>query len=175
MRRRNLIAGVGAVLSSGGLILGSGAFSSTQATRNMEVTVAQDDESYLYLDPQEVNYGDGVLGRSVDPGKTVEFHVPGTINEDESLGIGPNSTYLFQDLLEIRNYGTNTVEIYSTYESNELEDVRLVHDKSVLRESNRSKAVSPGNSLKDVGLLLRTGSEPLGNIETDILINAEEP
>jgi len=42
LNRRNTIIGLGTIVAGGGAALGSGAFSSTEATRDLEVNVVTD-------------------------------------------------------------------------------------------------------------------------------------
>ena len=52
MKRRNLILLLGGA-SSGAMSVGTGAFSSVEAERGVKVSVVEDDEAYLGLDPVE--------------------------------------------------------------------------------------------------------------------------
>lgn len=182
MRRRNFVAGVGAVLGSASLALGSGAFSSAQTSRDMEISVVQDDDAYLYLDPEPVSghESEGPLYRSLDDGDTVGFYIPG--QSEDNVGVGPNSNYIFQNLLEIRNYGTTPVEIYSSYEDDLLKDIRLFHDGNILTEYNRSSVIEPGGTLENVGLAMSTKDIDEYNlvggtdtVETEVTIRANDP
>lgn len=114
MYRRRLLAAVG--LAAGGLTtaVGSGAFTSVAATRDVAVSVADDDDAYLALDPDD----DSELLRSTVSDDTIEFSIPGAANDgpDEGpvgRGVAPNSTYTFANLLSVRNQGADPVAVFS--------------------------------------------------------------
>ena len=113
MKRRNFIAGLGALSAGGAAALGTGAFSSVEAERDVSVELADDADAYLALESTsqyaEPN-GDGVL--ELDFGTQVDV-------DDEELGehVGEDSTYFFgsgssdRNVFEVENQGTQEVEV----------------------------------------------------------------
>ena len=53
MKRRQFILGTGAAAAGGSALLGSGAFSSVEAERDVTVEVADDADGYLGLEPSD--------------------------------------------------------------------------------------------------------------------------
>ncbi|MBZ6494406.1 hypothetical protein [Natrinema longum] len=51
MNRRNVLVGLGAIVASGGAALGTGAFSTVEANRTVEVTTAGDANAFIGLEP----------------------------------------------------------------------------------------------------------------------------
>jgi hypothetical protein len=98
MKRRNVLVGTSGVVG-GGAILGTGAFSTASARREMEVTVADDAEGLIALRPGEES------GAVVDDeGEAIRID----FGSDEVPGEGANvdTEFTFDDLLEVRNQGT---------------------------------------------------------------------
>jgi len=92
MRRRTLLAGLGSLVASGSLAVGTGAFSTTRAERTVSVSVADDADALLSLEP----LGEGF--RSEDQDDEIQFSFPGLVEQlaDDDLGLGPNSVYEFE-------------------------------------------------------------------------------
>lgn len=67
MKRRNIIVLLGATAASGSAVVGSGAFSSVEADRDLDVSVVGDEDAYLALDyPSTVTVGcDGAVSLAV--------------------------------------------------------------------------------------------------------------
>lgn len=170
MRRRTLVAGLGSLVASGSLAVGTGAFSSTSAERRVSVSVAQDDQALLALDDNGAGTGPGGLGRSIegDDGR-VELFLPGVgrRNEREHLGLGVESTYEFDrdsaaddpGLVGIRNRGTQTVSVFSRHETDSQLEIELYdvsdHDRTAFRREPAE--LDPGESV-NVGVRVRIHS-----------------
>ena len=129
MKRRNVIGLVAGASGLAALGIGSGAFSTVRADRELTVDVVRDHSAYLGLEPlgdgfADVNYG----ARSRVDDRTVMFRFPSADelhpDKDPDLGLGRDSVYRFvrdagedpdgtNGLLEITNQGTNPVTVYS--------------------------------------------------------------
>lgn len=115
MKRRGLLAGVGALAAGGSAAIGTGAFTRVTATRSVSVNVADEDQAYLALDEL-----DGTEFQNAT------FASQGTVNEisldfndengtgDGSDGVGLNSVYEFDNVFQIKNQGTQSVEVEIT-------------------------------------------------------------
>ena len=117
MKRRNFIIGAGAMAAGGAATLGSGAFTSAQAARDVSVEVADDSEAYLALESND-EY-------AVERDGTLELD----FSQEVSGGgthVGERSAYIFGDdqawlnpedgLSIVRNQGTEDVEIQPQFE-----------------------------------------------------------
>ena len=116
-----------------------------------------------------------MTGRSATLGSQVRFELPGDEDgESNAKGLGIDSIYEFHNLLRIENQGTQSVEVYSTYGGETLENLALVRDNGVLRDDPPVLDVGEG---VDVGLLVNTHGTPVRETEYDetLTIVADQP
>lgn len=109
MRRRKLLVGAGSLAVGGAAVLGSGAFTSVSAERGIEVDTAGDADAFLTIEPDNtpnaseyVNTSGGTV--SLDFTNTNNSGYPGGGN-----GVNQNAVTVFDDLLNVKNQGTQTV------------------------------------------------------------------
>lgn len=174
MKRRKLVTALGAAVGSGGLVLGSGAFTTVSAKRSVTVDVADDDRAFLRLEPLTDEGIDGDwTGRSYSNGQTVAFDIPGDEDGENSNteGVGVDSVYEFHDLVEVVNQGTQPVKLYSTYNGS-LADLALVNDNGILRDD--PPTLGTGDSI-DVGLYIDTHGTSTGEFDEALTIVADQP
>jgi hypothetical protein len=175
MKRRRFLAAAGLLAGSGSLALGTGAFTSVSAERNVSIAVADDYRAFLRMEPIGDEGLDGEsTGRSFVNGRKVAFEIPGDDDGENpnAEGIGLDSVYEFHDLLEIVNQGTQPIEVYSTYGGNALKDLALVRDSGILRDDPSTLDV--GEHL-DVGLYIDTHGSSVGEFEEKLTIVADQP
>ncbi|WP_141212243.1 DUF1102 domain-containing protein [Halorubrum ezzemoulense] len=104
--RRKFITGLGALAAGSAAAVGTGAFTSVEATRSVEVNVTGDADAYLGLKAADHPNGDAYVD---DSGDTVAIDITETTNDDnETLGSGlnPNATTVIENLLVVTNQGT---------------------------------------------------------------------
>lgn len=107
MNRRNVLVGLGTIVAGGGAALGTGAFSSVEAQRNVNVNVEGDGSGLLGLLSDDATYSqrssttDGMLELTFDDG-------------DGSVGFNLNATTTFDPLFGVENNGGNSVGVYIT-------------------------------------------------------------
>ena len=130
MKRRNFIAGLGALSAGGAAALGTGAFSSVEAERDVSVELADDANAYLALeatsDYAEANE-DGML--ELDFGDL----------EDHGDGVGEDSSYIFGSGNPERN--VFTVENQGTQDVNVTPDQQLIafdEDGNIIQDDNNN-------------------------------------
>jgi len=142
--RRSVLVGVGSLVAGGGVILGTGAFSSVQAERGVSVKTTGDASAFLALDATNATNGayasetgdDGQLqidiGDLSDPSRDQTVEVGGA-------GVNKNAVTIIKDIFVVRNQGTQTVEV--TF--NSIEDDRgnnnIVPDRPGDRVLNKDK------------------------------------
>lgn len=186
MKRRKFVLGLGAVAGTSGVV-GSGAFTSVSATRRLEVETAGDNNALLRLK----QLGDGSRSSENGTPEKVEFSFPG---EDErldnpNLGLGVDSVYEFdrgpgesddpnptEGLLRIENRGTQSVEVYSEYNTDSDLDVELydVTDDNETALRDDPPILDVGDSV-DVGFRIRTFGADTDTFNETLTIIADQP
>ena len=108
MNRRQLLYGLGGLTGASSLTLGTGAFTSVEASRSVSVAVADDADAFLRLAPCDGPNGDYVT----TGGGTVALDV--SASNDALLGAGVNADALtvVDDVLEVENQGTQPVGVW---------------------------------------------------------------
>lgn len=174
MNRRNLLAGF-CGLTSGGLLMGAGAFSSVEARRRLTVEVAQDSEALLKLEQL------GAGHRSTNDGTRGAVMLTFGDNQ-QSAGLGTDSVYEFDrdndavvdGLIRITNQGTQSVKIRADHTTDSELTVALYDlsdsERTALR--TRPAKLAVGESI-DVGVRIRTHGAALGSFEETMTIVAE--
>ena len=174
MKRRTLIAAVGASLGGAGTLVGSGAFSFVRADRNVQTDVVVDKEAYLRLMPRDSNY----VSHSTNG--LLKFDFDGVFSEANGFGegVGTDSAYRFDDLFSARNQGTRDVRLYAEYDDDAMTDVRVFEyapnpSDEPLTSDSPSTEIGPGEVVQ-FSMEIDTTDVPLGTYETSIEIVATE-
>lgn len=190
MKRRTLLAGLASTSAASSMLVGSGAFTSVNADRRLNVEVADDNLALLSLSER----GEGVegpLGRSNKGGDQVTFSFPGRSrqSEDPELGLGVDSVYVFtQDggeagdespekgLARIENRGTQPVVVYSNHQTDSELEIELfdVEDPQQTALRDAPEKLSVGDYV-DVGFRIRTFGAEVGDFDETLTIVAEKP
>ena len=102
--RRKFIAGLGALATGSAAAMGTGAFTSVRAERNINVAVAGDHEAYLALDASVSNYAE-------ETGNTLALQFDGSNSGQNGEGLNANADTTFQNVMRIENQGTETVRL----------------------------------------------------------------
>ena len=144
MNRRNVLVGMGALTVGGGAIFGSGAFSSVEAERTANISVADDAAAYLALEVHSSRDPDSGFVQTSGAGTgagQLEFYFDGTDTANAD-GLNENSVTRFDNLLTITNNGSNDVSItVEAYDAN-------------------------NESTVDLGLSAYQGNDPTAAVET---------
>lgn len=104
MERRKFIAGLGSLTAAGAAGIGTGAFTSVRAERNLNVAVAGDNEAYLALDASVSDYAE-------ETGNTLELQFDGSNPGQNGEGLNANADTTFQNVMRIENQGTETIRL----------------------------------------------------------------
>jgi len=163
MKRRRLLTSLGTLASGTTLALGTGAFTSVSADRSVTVETTRDESALLALD----DIGSGYRSRE-DDGE-VAFTFPSSKEKDLrgnlDLGLGRNSIYEFdgdietkkQGLLKITNQGTQSVEVYSRYQTESELEIELYDVTDSNKTALRDNPVTLGvGEHVNVGFRIRT-------------------
>ncbi|ELZ49494.1 hypothetical protein C465_07986 [Halorubrum distributum JCM 9100] len=112
MNRRNILAAIGALGAGGAIITGTGAFTSVEANRNVSVTVEGDANAYLSLDDTGNANSKYLNTNSTDE---LEIDLTGNNSTDAGgTGVNADAVTVIEDLFEVRNQGTQEVELTVT-------------------------------------------------------------
>lgn len=173
MKRRRLLLGAGAALSSGAAVIGSGAFSTVEADRRLEIGLETDRNAYLQIEDisDYAKTEDGVVTLVFDG------NAP-PIADGE--GLGTDSIYEFGSVLFVQNHGDRTVKLFGEYDDDAVSDVKLTQStdvnesdggNGVLTEANPSDPLDPGDAI-EVGVVVDTGGMSVGTVDTSLTIVA---
>lgn len=106
MNRRKLLMAMGVTASGGAIASGTGAFTSAEVDRTVAVDVEPDSQAYLSLVPgpnngEYINDDDGL------------FEIDLTDSNDNIQGdnLNPSSFLTFAEVFQIRNSGSQTVDV----------------------------------------------------------------
>jgi len=108
MRRRTVLTSLG-VLATGGAV-GSGAFTTVEAERTVDVAIADEDEALLALEPES----DSAIA-STERRKRIRLDFD-QIDDDRGEGLGSRSRYLFDGVFRVSNQGAQTLYLESEFE-----------------------------------------------------------
>ncbi|GAB3322723.1 hypothetical protein [Haloplanus salinarum] len=112
MNRRQLLAIIGAIGGGGAVVNGTGAFTTVQANRDVSVSVTDDALAYLAIDDtgnDNAEYvtedANGEFGIDLDGGNTTS---------GGGSGVNTDAVTVIEDLFEVRNQGTQAVDVSVT-------------------------------------------------------------
>ena len=163
MRRRTVLTSLG-VLAAGGAV-GSGAFTSVEAERTVDVAIANEDEALLALEPESD------FAIALEDRKRIRLDFD-QIDDDRGEGIGSRSRYLFDGVFRVSNQGTQTLYLESD----------IQHDNENYKEHVEvdfyvdTKDEKPLDGENEDGAVLKISSGNSALIGTEISVsNESEP
>ena len=109
MQRRKFLATVGSLTAGTAAAMGTGAFTSVTAERAVEVSVAEDGNSFLALNP--AGGSNGAYAEQTGDESTIEFNIDEQASDDGGLGLNPNATTVIANIFTITNQGTQDVGV----------------------------------------------------------------
>ena len=167
MQRRKFLVGLGATVSGSAAAVGTGAFTSVEADRSVDVEVAGDSSAYLALveaagdssgnaSPNSAAYAD-------TSGDEVSFDFSSN-NGTANLGNGfnPNAVTEIDDLIEVQNQGTQSAFLSVDTANLDLSDgsknqagvgLAVVADETATSNENDNIAFNSGGSNPDGGVI----------------------
>lgn len=161
MQRRKFIIGMGALASGTAAAVGSGAFTSVTASRNVDVEVADDASAYLRLEGSNGPNGDYVTDDGV--GSTLEIDLSPSNDNVEGSGVNPDALTEIKYVFYIENQGTQEVDVeldkfgdnadlVTFYADDEAFDGDTLGDTPVTLDTGESAKVSIKIDTRDSGL-----------------------
>ena len=106
--RRKFLAGLGALASGSAAAVGTGAFTSVSANRDLEVQVADDNSALLGIDDIDGSPNSAYVDVN---GNSVSIDISST---NGGVGLNDNATTKILDLLKITNQGTQNVYVWAS-------------------------------------------------------------
>lgn len=107
MRRRTFLAALG-ITAAGGAV-GTGAFTSVEAERTVNVAIADEDEALLALEPNDSSFA------RANPGRREEVELSFNTVPNGGTGPGSQSEYAFDRVFIVRNQGTQDVYVQADF------------------------------------------------------------
>jgi hypothetical protein len=114
MERRKFVVGLGALASGSAAAMGTGAFTSVTADRQVDVQVAGDASAYLGL-KNSGDANDAYFNTDND-----EYFVDFADSGNSGSGVNPNANTVAESVFKITNQGTQTVEIDLSTDASDL-------------------------------------------------------
>ena len=114
MKRRNFLVGVGGTAIGASALVGSGAFTSVEAQRDIEISVVGDAEAYLQLTPSDGVHGDNYADFDDEDGTLYIDVAESGAGDDIGQGLNRNANTIMRDVFEICNHGKQ--EVYAWVE-----------------------------------------------------------
>jgi hypothetical protein len=105
MKRRKVLAGIGSLAAGGAAAIGTGAFTSVEADRQVDVQIASDANAYLGLD-NSGDANDAYFNTSGD-----EYAVDFADSGNGGTGVNPNANTVAESVFTIENQGTQEVTV----------------------------------------------------------------
>ena len=191
MNRRTAILGLGGLVAGSGAAMGTGAFTSVTAERQVDVDVRNDDDAYLALRPVD---SDGNVVDDLAEGDT--DRVPETPEQnrpfaliDEQTGridiavsaLNGNAVTQIPSVFQIDNQGRNTVDVYiqAAYEAGDGGNPDVVEastaDGDPLDDEENPVALDNGNSIVVDFTFDTSGIGPDDAIADTITIHGTDP
>jgi len=117
--RRKFIAGLGALVTGTAGAVGTGAFTSVQAERDITVEVADDSSAYLTIEAADTDNGEAYV--STNNGN-IQLNFDGSAGTAGGSGINDRALVTFEDLLRITNNGTQEVALGIEFGPDDFDD-----------------------------------------------------
>lgn len=100
------MVGLGGLVAGGGALIGTGAFTTVEAERTVNISTAGDGSAFLGLEPARA--GGNFVDNSTD--NTIAINLDGTdSNNGNASGLNENARTRFERLVDITNNGTQDI------------------------------------------------------------------
>lgn len=167
MDRRKLLMTLG-VAGGTTAALGTGAFSTATAERDMTVTVTDDASSFLALRSGEEH---GQFADTSGDQAELDF-------SDGEQGLGTGTIYTFDDTLNVQNQGSQPVYVWTSVESDTFADGDVYLYRAADGSNNaftpaRAAQISTGSGLS-LGVYIDTTGINTGTYNIDVTIRASD-
>ena len=145
LSRRNAILGIGVAALGGGAVLGSGAFTQTQATRDSILTISDDAEALLAIESLDSGLAQTVEGAGRGNNQIIELNF-----DRDGSGINVDGVTRFDGVIEVTNNSDNTTVdlVIAGPEGNNDRRARsrvLANGQDITKESGFYDGLNTGN------------------------------
>lgn len=145
MKRRSLIASIG-VAAAGGAVIGTGAFTTAEAERTLNIEVADEDSAILALSRIEEN-DSGEFVQPLGSQNEISFDFNNTQGtEFDGRGPGTASTYRFDRLFAVENQGAQPVYFESEFADRDSRDQDLENIGMYVEETDDDGSLLDGEN-----------------------------
>lgn len=177
------MAGLGTAVAGSSLALGTGAFTSVEANRSVNVSVANEDQAYLALSPTTSENATFVSqDNSANNELSIDINdAAGT--EDDGEGVGLNSVYEFDSVFQIQNQGTQEVEVsIDTLSDGDFDPSASGLTVKFYDGTDASTSLDPDNgssvtlstgTTAEIGLKVETGEPDIEDFDADATVSAD--
>jgi len=155
--RRKFIAGLGALATGSAAAVGTGAFTSVTATRNVDVEVAGDASAYLRLEGTGDSNSEYVTSSGSGNALSIDLDSSNATAE-EGNGVNPDAVTQLDDVFTIENQGTQEVNVGLSSKSG---------DHSGLVKFYTDSNAYSGDALGSTDVTLSAGDPATISIEID--------
>jgi hypothetical protein len=157
-----LMIGLGALTAGGSAAFGTEAFTSVEAQRNVDVTIAGDQSAFLAVKDTGSSNANKYVTAGGD-GNVVSIELDGQ-NDNGGAGVNENAVTEIDNLLTVLNQGSQSIDVYFR-DSSDAVTFRL--DDSNAEDAGNAKTLEVGESAT-VGITVDTTGDA-GGINTDLL------
>ena len=152
---RKTIVTLGGLSAIAGAAAGTGAFSRTEATRDVNVQVAGDADAYLGLEPAPDSPNSSYA--SIDDDGHLQIKMSEGNDDTIGDGVNPNAITNFESVFQITNQGTQRINVWIEHDS---EYVDFEINGQVIESPEESVSVDVGES-EIVDIVVDTQEEPV--------------
>ncbi len=136
---------MGSLVAGGAAAMGTGAFTSVSAERTVNVSVADDSDAFLQIQPS-----DGANNAYADESNgTIEFNIDDTAGVNGE-GLNDDARTIIRDIFNITNQGTQ--DVYVFIENEDIPDGMGIFSDYPANAESGAGTPSPGPSEPTVGL-----------------------
>ncbi|WP_178916364.1 DUF1102 domain-containing protein [Natronomonas gomsonensis] len=149
MKRRSILMGMGGIAAGSSALVGSGAFTSVSANRNVAVAVVDDPNALLGLGGCEGS-PNGQYARIQDNG-AMAIDLSESNNQIDGEGVNPDALTKIRDVFQIKNQGTQETAVWIDVDPVEDRVEFYLHEQE-LDENENAKIIGYDNRVcLDVG------------------------
>jgi hypothetical protein len=165
--RRSVLIGLGSLVAGGGALLGTGAFTTVEAERTVNVNTAGDGSAFLQLQPATENGNDNGAYANQPDGETITITLNGNAGTSGGSGLNKNAKTTIRDIVQVTNNGTDPItNLNLTMTDSDGEE--LTDTISFTSDVDPSATYSHGDNILD-GNSLDTGNQVEFGIIVDLL------
>ncbi|RZV11710.1 hypothetical protein BDK88_0591 [Natrinema hispanicum] len=175
--RKNVLISLGLIVAISGAALGSGAFTSVEADRGVNVQTTGDADGYLGITPGDDYAGTAYIENDSSSGDlTLNLGQNGT-TQGGGTGFNQEANTTLDGLIKLTNQGENNVTVGVSEPDGSMSDsatVAIEDTEVTFQMAEGQKELAPGNTTT-INVTVNTGSTSLeGSTSADVTIHAED-